>query len=1048
MSETEKTAPADLTPPRHWASLEELNPSYWSDAASSRGQEFLHKPIETLEWIEKLDSKGLARREFLTLMGASMALATASCARRPVTKLIPYVIQPVDSTPGVANYYASTCGECSRACGILVKTREGRPIKIEGNPDHPSNRGKLCARGQASLLNLYDPDRLHKPAFIRNRRADGVHQEIAWAHADQQIISRLRTIDSRGGRVRVLTGAIPGDSTRRLLSEFVALFKNGAWIEYEGDGTEGVAAGQLESYGAAQLPIYHFNKAEVVLSLGADFLGTWGAHVEYAADWAKNRKLAQGPRLSRLISFESAFSITGANSDERYAVQPGDELKVALAIAHELLLSRRVSELTIDAAFESILNGYSPNVVAQEIGIPAQSLVRLAHELWQNRGKSLVVAGGLSSQTGDALALQVAANLLNSVLKNEGITVVGSTHPNRGTKGLAEVVSLAQEMHDEKIGALILFGMNPVYQMPPALQFEERMKQVEFIISASDRIDETAIHSDYVLPPHHYLESWGDASTVNGALSLQQPVIAPLHDSRGFQDSLLIWTGLLGGQSGLVSRIARGPQGENDWHHYLQTHWREMVYPNSGEASFEEFWTKSLERGVRTQLIAGHSARTFKPFALRLIPKYRSKPRNESSELKLALYEKVSMGDGRSANNAWLQEMPDPLTTVTWDNYVNVSPSLALQQGLKGDDVVEIQVDGVSQELPVNIQPGLHPLVLTVAVGYGRTLAGQVGSGVGKNANHFQKLSGGQLVASGLSVTLRKTGRRYELAATQGHHRTENRPILNDITLAEYRKNPRAENHGATELRMETVPTIWPEHEYKGYRWAMAIDLNACTGCGACVIACQSENNIPVVGRANVRVSREMQWMRIDRYFSGSPDNPKVAFQPMLCQHCENASCETVCPVLATVHSSEGLNEQIYNRCVGTRYCSNNCPYKVRRFNFFDHWKSYRKPLDLAWNPDITVRTRGIMEKCTFCVQRIQSAKDKVRDEGRRIRDGDVVSACEQTCPTGAIVFGDVNDPSSRVSKLKDDLRAFRALESLNNKPSISYLTKVRNTHA
>ena len=482
----------------------------------------------------------------------------------------------------------------------------------------------------------------------------------------------------------------------------------------------------------------------------------------------------------------------------------------------------------------------------------------------------------------------------------------------------------------------------------------------------------------------------------------------------------------------------------SDWHAYLKANWNETVFKDSGSAgTFEQFWESVLREGVyesKWAKTAVSTSRGFKVESLKSIPAYSS----QKPELSLALYQKISQSDGRHANNAWLQEMPDPVSSVTWDNYLNIGPALAKKLKLETDDVVEVKTSDGTVELPVHIQPGMHSGAVSAAVGYGRTAAGKVGKDCGVDVFPLTTIEGDSQVFSGASVSLRKTGKFFKLASTQWHTASENRPIINDITLAEFKKNPGTANHTDPHLRMET-PSLWPAHEYKGYRWGMAIDLSTCTGCSACVIACQSENNIPVVGRNQVRVSRQMHWIHLDRYYSGDPEHPEVIFQPMLCQHCENAPCETVCPVAATVHDDEGLNVQVYNRCVGTRYCQNNCPYKVRRFNFFDHWKSYSGTLNMAWNPDVTVRTRGIMEKCTFCTQRIREAKDKAKDGSEKVKDGDFKTACQQTCPTDAIVFGDINDPNSRVSKLRNSPQAFRVLESLNAKPAISYLTKVRN---
>ena len=1066
LSKTSQSSEKPFVPPRHWIGPEELDASYWSDAKAQekRGQEFFEKPIEFIDKLDKSSQGGIARRDFLTVMGASMAMASFACARRPVHKIIPYVIKPEEITPGVANWYASTCNECSSSCGILVKNREGRPIKIEGNPDHPLNQGTLCARGQASLLNLYDPDRLIAPV-IRSR-ATGSRKETDWAQVDTEISAKLRDIASRSGRVRILSGEIQGDSTRRLVQEFLGAFSHGGLVEFEPLALEEIGAGQALSYGTSVVPRYRFDRAEMVVSLGADFLGTWISPLEHSIAWAKGRKLsgenAAHAKLSKMVCFESMMTITGSNADERYPIRPGDELKIALALAHELIVTQKKSSFAANPSIASALQGYQPAKVAAEIGaenLPAQ-LKKVAEELWNNKGKSLIVAGGIQSKTKEALSLQIAVNLLNSALENDGTTVDGTTSYGTSRTAFADMAKLIAEMKTGQVDALIIYRANPFYTLPKTfLGLEEAMKRVPLVIAITDREDETAIRADYILPDHHALESWGDANPRRGLYSLQQPAMAPIHSSRAFQDSLLTWggngrkNGEENGQattqktigaglklSGLAARAA-------DWHEYLQSNWKETLYKNSGAVgSFEHFWEGVLRAGVyqvpSIRDSKGASGRSFNVASLSKLPKYTPV---DSAVLSLVLYPKVSMYDGRSANNPWLQEMPDPITTVTWDNYLNLGPTLAKKLGLKNDDVVEISSGDVTAQLPIHVQPGLHPGVATAAVGYGRRSVGKVGNQAGVDVYPFVQVDGNQLIFAGQPLSIKKTSKFYSLAATQWHGASESRPIINDISLTEFRKNPAATMHTNPELRLETIPTLFPPHEYKSYRWGMGIDLNSCTGCGACVIACQAENNVPVVGRDQVRVSRQMHWIRIDRYYAGSPENPDVVFQPMLCQHCENASCEAVCPVIATVHDDEGLNVQVYNRCVGTRYCQNNCPYKVRRFNFFDHWKSYEGTMNLVWNPDVTVRTRGIMEKCTFCTQRIIVAKDKAKDLGEKIKDGDLKTACQQTCPTSAIVFGDMNDPHSRVSKMKESPQAFRVLEVLNNKPSISYMTKVRN---
>jgi MoCo/4Fe-4S cofactor protein with predicted Tat translocation signal len=1033
---------SSFTPPRHWIGVEELNSTYWSDpkVREKRGQEFFEKPVELIDQLDRSSQGGMARRDFLTIMGASMAMASFSCARRPVHKIIPYVVQPEEIVPGVANYYASTSRDCIHGCGVLVKTREGRPIKLEGNPDHPVNHGKLCLQAQASVLNLYDQDRLTTP--IQRKGSKGVHAEISWAEVDAAILQKMKS----ASRVRILTGEMRSDSTNRLIKEFLSGFSNGAHVQYDPLALSEVSEAQAISYGTAVIPRYRFDQAEVVLSLGSDFMGSGSDSISNAFDWAKKRKLnsknAAQAKLSKMYAFESALTITGSNADQRVPVPAGSEFKIAMAIAHQLMVIDKRSSAS--GKFASVLASYKPAAVAEQAGIEngAALIKKIADDLWANRGKSIVVGGSFHTRTKDQLNLQLAVNLLNSVLENEGATIDGTVdyapaHPN-----YAEFAKLVTEMNSGAVDVLIIYRSNPKFAIPNS-GFESAVGKVPLVIAINDRNDETAQLAHCVLPDHHFLENWGDLSPRHGVYSLQQPAMAPMHSTRAFEDSLIAWVKMGGApSSGLIAQAA-------DWHAYLKSNWQQTMYKESGATgTFEQFWESTLQAGVLNLksskgLSGSHpTARHLSENSVSDLPQFNEGNRST----QLVLYVNNSVQDGRNANNPWLQELPDPISSATWDNYLGVSPALAAQLGLENDYLVEVKAGDSTVELPVYIQPGLHKDVAIAAVGYGRSAAGKVGDGTGVDVYPFVKIEDSRPIFSGMPVTISKTQKFYKLATTQWHTASENRPIISDVTLAEFQKNPGAMSETNPELKMKEVPTIWPIHEYKGYRWGMSIDLNSCTGCSACTIACQAENNVPVVGREQVRVARNMHWIRIDRYYSGDPANPEMIFQPMLCQHCENAPCETVCPVLATVHDDEGLNVQVYNRCVGTRYCQNNCPYKVRRFNFFDHWKSYEGTMNLVWNPDVTVRTRGIMEKCTFCVQRITDSKDRAKDRGDRVSDHDLKTACQQTCPTEAIVFGDMNNPQSEVSALKADQRAFHVLETLNTRPSISYMSKIRNT--
>jgi len=1014
---------------KYWSSLAQYNSD--PEFIQKSQKEFQSSPLQD----EQTEGDGFNRRDFMKLMAASTALASSACFQRPMHKILPYVNQPEEVTFGVANYYASTCGECSTGCGTLVKTREGRPIKIEGNPDHPMSKGGLCARGQASILNLYDPDRLRGPVLVT--RGSKVSSAVNWNDADKRISDKLKGIKSGSGRVRVLTGTINSPSTLKLINEFLKGFSHGEHVVYDAISNEQIVQAQEISYGTKVLPRYRFDKADTIVAIDADFLGTWISPVEFTKQFSKNRKVNKDKKkMTKLVAFESVMTITGSNADLRVPIRPTDGAAVALAIAYELVVNMRVGGS--DAA--ETLKSFRPSGVAHEVGFDENIIKRVAKDLWETRGRSLVVAGSPQSQTESGLALQVAVNFLNSLLQNDGVTVDGTTSPSlQGMGSYVSLNKLLKDMNDGQVDALFIYRSNPVYTLPKDLGFEKATKKVGLVLSFNDHADETTVVSDYILPDTHPLESWGDAEPQKNLFSLIQPTIRPIYDTRSFQDSLLsLNRGGLG-----IGRLSQF----KDFHEFVQNNWRETVYKEFASAvPFVAFWETALRDGVfdgvskhggRNSISKG---RSFKSQSLKEhLPLVAS---SGAEEYSLALYAKVSMYDGRSANNPWLQELPDPISRITWDNYVSLAPKTAEKLNIKDGDIVALNLNGVQAEFPAHIQPGMHERSLALALGYGRVSAGSVGNDIGQNAFAHVKYKGSSIM-SGLVTTLSKTGKKYSLASVQENHTMHGRPIVKETTLEEYEKNQSAGNEEKEELT-----TIWSGHEYKGYRWAMAIDLNSCTGCAACVVGCTSENNVPVVGKDAVLRGRIMHWIRIDRYYSGTPDNPSVVHQPMLCQHCENAPCETVCPVIATVHDAEGINQQIYNRCVGTRYCANNCPYKVRRFNWFDYnyGGQTRYPQTLSQNPEVTIRSRGVMEKCTFCIQRVTDGKNKAKDMGRSVQDGDIKTACQQSCPADAIVFGNINDSESAVTGHAKDPRGYHVLEELNVRPSITYLTKVRNT--
>jgi molybdopterin-containing oxidoreductase family iron-sulfur binding subunit len=986
------------------------------------------------EFLTPSEEKELpSRRDFLKLLGAAGAFAAAGCARKPVEKILPYVKAPEELTPGVPIYFASTCGECPAACGLLVKTREGRPIKLEGNKSHPMNRGALCPRGQASILNLYDPDRLRGPALVD--RGKGTSRSVGWSDIDRRAVQALSDARGRGGKVVLLTGTLTSPTTLALINSFLGAFPGGEHVVYDPVSCDAIARAQELCYGTRMIPHYRLDQADVLVTLGADPLGTFLSPVEFARDFYRRRRPELGP-MSRVIAIESNVTLTGTNADRRFRVRPDHLYPVAMAIAHQLIVAQPRASM---AGVADGLHAFSAEGVERAAGLEPGTIAQIANELWQARGKSLVLAGPQAAPAAHALPLQVAANLLNSALGNEGSTI-DSAHPSHQATGSEEtVLRLVERMRAGEIAALLVHGSNPAYSLPTAVGFAEAVRRVPFVASFADRVDETAAMADLVAPHTHSLESWNDHEPRVGLLSLTQPTIAPLYDVRSFQDTLLTWGRAMGGS-------LAGTKGS--YHDYLQERWRTEVYPKSeAAASFDLFWEGALREGVIASPNGTGSApsRSFRGESLASIRDAANElQRTNAGGLQLVLYTPVSLYDGRSANNAWLQELPDPMSKVCWDNYVAIAPSTAKKMGIRDyemkADVVTIDAGHAKFELPVHIQPGLHPDVVAVALGFGRTAAGRVGNKVGQNAYALAEATAGQIGVSGIPVRITPAGRITPLAMVQGHQYTEDRPIIYETSYSEYQRDPKSGNEEPDHL-----PSMWTPWEYKGYKWGMAIDLSTCIGCQACMIACQAENNVPVVGKSIVLKGREMWWIRIDRYYSGGVDDPESTHQPMLCQQCENAPCETVCPVLATVHSSEGLNIQVYNRCVGTRYCSNNCPYKVRRFNWFEYSNIKEKSLRLVLNPDVTVRSKGVMEKCTFCIQRIRDGKERAKALGIKVQDGDIETACMQTCPTDAIIFGDLNDPKSRVTQMTKNARAYHVLADLNTHSRIAYQTKVRN---
>ncbi|MFD2938087.1 TAT-variant-translocated molybdopterin oxidoreductase [Spirosoma flavum] len=1017
------------TSKRYWKGVEELrnDATFVKNANSEFANPDLSESSNDLDGL--LGGSNTQRRDFLKVMGFGMAAVSLAACETPVHKAIPYINKPEFTFPSISDYYASTYSEGGDYAAVLVETREGRPIKIEGNPQSSISKGGTTARVQASVLSLYDIDKL--------KGAKRGEADIDWATADREIISQLNSVASKGGAIRIITSTILSPATKAVIADFAAKYPTARHITYDANSVFGIVQANQTSFGKAVIPSYDFGKAETIVSVGADFLGTWIAPLEFMGSYVKGRQIGAvggGKKtMSRHYQFETGLSMTGSNADYRTAIKPSQEGLVVAALYNKV--AAKLGGTAISTASITVAN-----------------LDKAANDLARSRGKALVVSGSNDPN------VQTVVNALNNLLGSYGTTIDINTPVNYRQGNDQQMSAFVNEAKAGQVGAVLFFGANPVYDHPRGAELAEALPKIALSISFADRADETASLSKYITPAPHYLESWNDAEPKPGFYSLTQPAITFIFKTRQFQSSLLTWSGK-----------------PSDYQTYLKNYWRTTYYPKtSGFSSFDAFWVKALNDGVfepnKGQTIAGSTPFTGNVAQAATGITQRYKP---TTGVELALYEKVGVGTGAMANNPWLQELPDPVSKACWENYAAISQKTATGMSLAQNDLVTVSVNGKSIELPVLIQPGQADDTVSIAIGYGREKAGKSANGVGKNAYPLATVTEGYVTYAAFNAKVEKASGTRIIAQTQTHDTVMGRrAVLQESRLADYQKNPKA---GRYEPKVETSvgPTdavdisLWNGYGKPNHSWGMVIDLNSCVGCGTCVVACNAENNIQVVGRQEVINRREMHWMRIDRYYSSDAEaedysalevasaNPEVTFQPMLCQHCSNAPCETVCPVLATTHSSEGLNQMTYNRCIGTRYCANNCPYKVRRFNWFKYFDNdnydYHFNNDLGKmviNPDVTVRSRGVIEKCSFCVQRIQETKLTAKKERRRLQADEVQTACAQSCPTSAITFGDMNNPESTISKILEvelQGRAFHVLEEINVRPQISYLTKIRN---
>ncbi len=980
----------------YWRSLEEL--------ADTEGfRDLLHRefPRQASEWQD-----GVGRRRFLQLMGASLALAGLSaCTRQPAEQIVPYTHPPEAIVPGRPLFFATAMTIGGVADGLLVESHEGRPTKIEGNPDHPASLGATSVFAQASVLGLYDPDRAQTITYLGD-----IRPWSAFLGEAQNALAGQR--GSKGAGLRILTETVTSPTLAQQIKTLLAEFPAARWIQYEPINRDNARAGAILAFGEDVNTIYHFDKADVILSLDADFLDCGPGHLRYTRDFAARRKLQEGGNkkdweMNRLYVVESALTNTGASADHRLPLGPSQIESFARVVAAELGVQG----------------------VKKERESPGSKwAAALARDLLKARDRSLVIAGEYQPPVVHALA-----HAMNHALGKAGATVTYTAPIEAESNSMGDQTAalreLAGEMEAGRVDTLVVIGGNPVYNAPADLKFGERMNKVRLRIHLGLHHDETSDLCHWHIPEAHYLEAWSDARAYDGAVSIIQPLIAPLYHGRSAHELI----------------AAFGNQPEKSGYEIVRDYWKSQRAPGD----FDQFWRKTLRDGFVENTALPAKRVTLNASALQA----QEGRMPALPGLEIVFRPDPYVHDGRFANNGWLQELPRPITKLTWDNAALISPATAERLGLAYEissrggehgqvfaDVVELQFQGRAVRAPVWIMPGHADNCVTAHLGFGRTRAGNTGNGAGFNA-YLIRTSGEPWFGAGLN--LRKTGERYALANTQLHHNMEGRELVRAASLDEYRQHPDFAHR--TEPAPAKDHTLYQNFEYPGYAWGMAIDLNACVGCNACVVACQSENNIPVVGKTEVMHGREMHWLRIDRYHEGNPDNPQTFFQPVPCMQCENAPCEEVCPVGATAHSSEGLNDMVYNRCVGTRYCSNNCPYKVRRFNFllFQDWET--PSLKLLRNPDVTVRSRGVMEKCTYCVQRINAAKIQAEKEGRAVRDGEIVTACQGACPAEAIVFGNINDKESRVAKLKAEPRNYGLLAELNTRPRTTYLAAVRN---
>lgn len=1079
---------------KYWTGLSDLHET--PEFKQSSEKEFAEDlPVEDFLNDQRLGANTTNRRDFLKFLGFGLGAATLAACESPVIKSIPYVTKPEEITPGVANYYASSFFDGTDFASILVKTREGRPIHIKGNKQYGIAGGRTNARVNASVLDLYDSERLQHPI------SDG--EAVDWDAIDTKVVNGIEAALINGQQVRVLTNTVNSPSTQAAIDKLKnkvmeqggsnadeSLFKH---VQYNAISYSGMLAANEESFGKAFIPVYDFSKAKAIVSVAADFLGGWLMSNDYMGGYVENRRPENG-WMSYHFQFESIMSLTGTNADARLPIKPSQEGLIVASIYKHLASKAGAPGLSINTS---------------EVDAMCKNA---AEKLWFHKGESLMVAGSNSK------GIQVLVNAINNILGNYGTTISQKSELNMYQGKDQDIQDLIAEMKSGKVGMVIIQGVNPAYSLPNADAFKEALAKVKNRVAVSQYLDETASLCNLICPENHYLESWGDYRIQSDYVAMAQPAISELYDTRQFSSSLLKWSG-----------------DDQDLLSFMKSTWSKLLSEAAEQTLFVDRWNRGLHDGGMKLQPTNMELTAFAGNTGSAASEVTQIAKMAGGEYEMVLYTKAGMGDGSHANNPWLQELPDPVTKITWDNYVTMAPVDIREKGYNeylGEKSpatkVILSINGTEVSMPAVAVPGQKPGTIGVALGYGRGANGekigkaayQVGEygghlkdsegnlmPIGTNAYPFATKAGDHVLFSNYAVSISGTDGTYPIATTQTHHTIMDRDsVLRETDINTFNKGNREDFnpehklvfHGAPEkahghdhadgeghgegadhrVHVKDID-IWADHEveHTGHRWGMSIDLNSCIGCGSCVVSCHSENNVPVVGKDEVRRARDMHWLRIDRYFSSDmshekaeaeglgtidtyrkmevpEENPKVVHMPMMCQHCNHAPCETVCPVLATTHSSEGLNQMTYNRCIGTRYCANNCPYKVRRFNWFNYMgydkfgevnPSQSPTGRMVLNPDVTVRARGVMEKCSMCVQRIQTGKLDAKKAGKPVVDGAIQTACAEACPTNAITFGDMHDKSSKVLKNHSSDRAYYALEEIGIKPNIAYMVKVRN---